>query len=251
MGLQIACNYVTENGGSPEQLAVVAFGQGGSLINLEGVRKALHLRMRHRGKVTEGIGVGQVAVLAEGFSVIATLNIVKASGIPAVVAGIDPSLGINLNPKGIAATLGEDLESMGLGMVTPSKLTHAVNRLETGQGLVVRAVQNDVGRHCTPMRGVHPTIRSPAQVAGNGVGVLQTEAGQQDARSGGVGTVVTVLVGVKQQVGRVQHEDATTSLQGGSCEIKSVEKHLVGIKDTVAVGVLMNGDAVLAEEGRV
>ena len=100
-------------------------------------------------------------MLAEGFAVVAPLHIVKPARITAIVTGIDSSLRVDLYPKGIAATLSENLEAMGLGLVTPSKLAHAVNRLESRNGIVVQPMQNEVSCYGAPVGGVNPTIRPP------------------------------------------------------------------------------------------
>ena len=131
--------------------------------------------MSHRREVAESVRIGQVPVLAKGFAIKASLHIVKPTSVSSVVTGIDSSLRIDLNPKGIAATLRENFESMGLGLISPSKLAHAMNRFESGNGLVVRSMQNDVSCYGAPVGGVNPTIRPPAQIVGDGVGILQTK----------------------------------------------------------------------------
>src|SRR5262249_5732411 len=72
-------------------------------------------------EVAEGIGVMERAMLAEPLDVIGPLDVV-AERLGGVAAGEEPALGVEIDPPGVAAALGEELELLRDRMVSPDAL---------------------------------------------------------------------------------------------------------------------------------
>ena len=77
----------------------------------------------------------------------------------------------------------------------------------------------DVGGDGAPLAAVEPAVRAPGQRVGDRVGVLHAEAGEQHFRVA-VGHVVAVAVGVEEQVGRLQDEDAAVAEREAGGEVQ-------------------------------
>src|SRR5439155_8437542 len=141
----------------------------------EVMREALALRALHLRKVTEGIGIGELTVLLEAFAQIRPLQVMKATGVAAVVAGENPALVVDLDPERVAAALGEDFVAMGFGMITPDVLALRRDKIR-------RARAAHVCRYGAALGGVEPAVGSPAQTVHHRVRVLQAEAFQMNHR---------------------------------------------------------------------
>src|SRR5438552_10423971 len=111
-----------------EQLAAILLWQGIVFIDDERVAEALHLVVGHRLEETEGERIGEDAVLLEALAVVAALDVMKAAGIAAVVAGVKPAERIDLDAERVAAAFREDFEDLLLRMVTPNVLADQLNR---------------------------------------------------------------------------------------------------------------------------
>src|SRR5205814_2311534 len=118
----------------------------------------------NRVEVAEGVRVVQGAVLAKALDVIAALD-VMAERLGGVAAGEELAVAIEVDPPGVAAPFGEQLELPGDGVVAPDAL------LELDAA--------DVGRHRAALRPIQPAIGSPGQRVGEGVGILHAEALEQ------------------------------------------------------------------------
>lgn len=106
-----------------EEFILVGWGEGIAVIDEERMGEAFHLVMVHLGEVTEGVGVGEFAVLLEAFLEVGALGVVEAAGIAAVVAGEDSACVIHFYAEGIAATFREDFIAAGFGLVAPDVLS--------------------------------------------------------------------------------------------------------------------------------
>src|SRR5262245_21954161 len=107
-----------------EELAIVPCRQASALIDDEGVREARRAGVLHVRKVTESIGIGERTVLAEALLVVASLDIMKATRVAAVVPAVDAPLAVDLDAESIAAAFREDLVTPLLRMVAPDELPH-------------------------------------------------------------------------------------------------------------------------------
>ena len=88
------------------------------------------LRVFHGGKVPQGMGIGEGAILGTLLlGVVTTLDIMESAGVPAIVAREEVAVRIDLQPEGVAPTLGNDLEGPGLGVVPPESRALDVGRL--------------------------------------------------------------------------------------------------------------------------
>ncbi len=197
----VALDDVAQERRDAEQLAVVVFGQGAAVVDDERVREPRHPVVLHRGEVAEGIRVRERPVLVEPLAVVSPLDVVEPSGVAAVVARVDPPLRVDLDAEGIAAPLGEDLVASRLGVVSPDELAHRVDRL------VARPRPLHPPADRAPLRGVEPAVGAPAEAVDDRVRVLQPEPFEVNLGIA-VGHVVVVLVGIEQQVGRVEDPDA-------------------------------------------
>src|SRR5437660_303040 len=96
-------------------------------------------------EVAERIGVVQRSMLAKPLDVIAALD-VMAQRLGGVAAGEELAVPIEVDPPGVAAALGEQLELPGPWMIAPDALL----KLDAA----------NVGRHRAALRPVEPAVRS-------------------------------------------------------------------------------------------
>ena len=105
-----------------EQLSPVPLRQGIVLIDDELVHKALNPMAFHHGEKAEGIGIGQLPVLVKPLPVKASLHIMKAACIPAIVSRIQSPEGIECHAKGVSSTLRKNFIHLPLRVITPDIL---------------------------------------------------------------------------------------------------------------------------------
>src|SRR5271166_1672327 len=106
-------------------------------------------------------------MLGEAFEVITALDVVEATRIAAVIAGVNAAYGVDLQAEGVAAALGKNLVAAGLGVIAPDELAHRVN------GGLIDAVVFHAAGHRAALASVEPAVRSPLQAVGAGMGILQ------------------------------------------------------------------------------
>src|SRR5262249_35987950 len=147
-------------------------------------------------EVAEGEGVVQRAVLGEALPVVAALHPVEQDE-PAVVGAVEEvAVAVEGEPPGVAAALAEQLEG------PRQRVEGAYPRLEHDTPYP--------GGHGAALTAVEPAVRPPGERVGDGVGVLHAEAAQEDVRII-VGDIVAVTVGVEEEVGRLEDEDAAVA----------------------------------------
>src|SRR5262245_2117312 len=201
--------------------------------------EALHLVVRHRLEKAESERIGKHAVLLEALAIITALNIVEPARVAAVVAGVEPPQRINFDAESVAAAFSEDFECLLFRMVAPDMLANHLN------GWIFEAGARDIGAHGAAVGAVKPAINSPAQAVRRRVAIFQPESLQQ--HDGIAGRMIGVVLGrIEEQIRWIQHEDAAAAPSTGGGDAQSVQKHRVLVVDAVAVGVLVNGDAILA-----
>src|SRR5437868_2121528 len=110
----------------------------------------------------------------KAFTVRASLYIMEAARVAAVVAGIDTAKIIDLNAEGVAASLRVNFETLLFRMIAPHMLADHLNRL------VLVAGPRDLGRYRAAVRPIEPAVRAPAQTTCAGVRVFQAEALQMN-----------------------------------------------------------------------
>ena len=113
-------------------------------------------------------------VLGKTFLEVASLDVMKTTCVATVVTGVDTALGIDLEPKGIAAPLGKDFVAALLRVVSPDQLADRINRL------VLAAIAPDMSRDSAALGSVQPAIGSPSQTVRDRVRVFHAEAFQVD-----------------------------------------------------------------------
>ncbi len=165
----------------------------------------------------------------------------EPAGVAAVMAGIDASLGVDLDAEGITPSFGEDFVSARFGVISPDQLSHGVVGFFTGIEPGARDVAGD-GR---PLGGVEPAVGAPAKAVDDGVRVFEAETLEVDLGVA-VGHVVVVAIGIEQQVGRVEHPDAASAARDRGDDVQAIQERLVPVEDAVAVGVFVNRDLVFA-----
>ena len=201
------------------------------------------LLAHHFGQVPEAEGIAGRAEFVGGralHQVHAALQEVPAAGLPAVVPGEEPAGSVHLQAEVVASALGEQFEAPGLGVITPD---HAALIVDPGS---VRRIDSGTG-HVTSrgaaLSPIEPTVHSPDQSVGDGVGVLQAEPLEVDRRRP-VRHVVEVPVGIEEQVRGVHHPHPAAAAHGRVGHVQAILKDLVAIVSAVAGGVLVNGDHI-------
>ena len=101
----------------------------------------------------------------------------------------------------------------------------------------------DLGRDGAPLQAVEPAVGPPGQRVGHRVGVLHAEAGQEHLGIA-VGPIVAVAVGVEQQVGRLEDEDAAVAEGQAAGQVQPGHEVVGSIGPAVAVGVLEDRDPI-------
>ena len=220
-------------------MSAVFGGQSIGFVNNEIVSKAFDIGMFHMGEETERIRIGQGAVFGEAFSKVAALWVVKTASVSTVVSGIDPTGGIDLDTKSVTASFGKNFIDFPAWVVSPNELAHGSRRLLVDSG------SNDCAGDRAALSGIQPAIWTPSQTVGAGVGVFQTETGQVNDRIT-IRHVIVIPVRVKKKIRRIEHPDTTSAPTNGSDNIQTVNKSLVRVKLSVAVGVFMDRNPVLA-----
>src|SRR5262249_53906581 len=201
-------------------------------------REARHAVMLHCGEVAEGVGIGQRAVLAEALLVVAALDVVEATRVAPVVAGVHPTLGVEFQAEGIAAALGEDLVTATLGVVAPDKLTHRVNGTP-GADTTGLAGTLDLSGDGAALASVEPAVGAPAQAVDDRVRIFEPEAFQQHLGIA-VGHVVVVAVRIEKQVRRVQYIHAAPAAGTRGPDAQPIDEGLLLVEDAAALGVPVN-----------
>ncbi len=123
-------------------------------------------------------------------------------------------------------------------MIAPDELAHGRDPLACASG-------SDVRRYGAPLGAVEPAVRSPAQAVDNGVSVLQAEAFEMHF---GIAIGHIILVAIEQEIRRIEGPDAAPATDYRRHDVQAVHKGRVLVEDAVALGILVNGDLVLAAE---
>ena len=229
-----------------EQAALVGLAEGTGVVEDEVVGEAVDVVVANGGEVAVGMGIRERTVLVEALLEIGALLVVESAGVAAVVAGKDPPGGIKLEAEGVSAAFAEDLVNAAFRVVTPDVLALGVDRLRVERS-AFRGVDEDVAGDGGTLAAVKPPIRSPTQRVGDRMGVLQPESRESDLGIG-VGFVVVIGVRIEQQVRRVQDPDPAAVQGDAGGDVESVDEGRVAVEGAVAVGVLVDADAVGALE---
>ena len=219
-----------------EELAAVLRGQRRAVGECAEVGEPHHGRRRfHHRQFAERVRVARRPEFARVdalHEVEAALDIMPAARLPAVVAGVEPALGVELETEGVAAALGENLVGARVRVITPH---HAALEVHAGRGRRIEAGPRDATRRRAALSAVQPAVGSPDETVRRRVRVLEAEAREPDFGRA-VGNVVPIAVRVEQQVRRVHHPHTAATADRGVGHVETVEKHLVRIVYAVALG---------------
>ena len=197
----------------------------------------------HFGQVPEAEGIaGRTEFVGRRalHQVHASLQEVPAAGLAAVVPGEEPAGTVHLQTEVVASALGEEFEAPGLGVIAPD---HAALIVDGGR---IRRIDSGTGHVAgggAALGSIEPTVHSPDQSVGDGVGVLQAESLEVDRRRP-VRDVVEVPVGIEEQVRGVHHPHPAAAAQGRVGHVQAVPEDLVAVVSAVAGGVLVDGDQI-------
>ena len=148
--------------------------------------------MLHRLEITEGIGVGEGAVFAEAFLVVAALCVMETTCIAAVVTGIESTFVIEFDAECVSASLSKNFVNLFFRVITPDQLPQRLNGF-----LVFLTGLFDFPGNGTSLGRVKPAVRPPAEAVDNRVCVFQAEA--FEVHHGiAVGNIIVILVWIKQ-----------------------------------------------------
>src|SRR5262249_54772954 len=96
----------------------------------------------------------------------------ETASVASVVPGKNPTLAINLAPKGIAAPFGKYFVNSLLWMVAPDVLALGENRFCIFR-LTIAAHHHNVRRDRAALSTIEPAVWSPTQRVSNAVRVLE------------------------------------------------------------------------------
>ena len=94
--------------------------------------EALDRIVLHGEQVSVAMRIRQATVFGETFSVVASLVVMESASITTVVPGEDFALVVESDTESIAASFCEYLVLMGLWMVSPDRLSEALDRFFGG-----------------------------------------------------------------------------------------------------------------------
>ena len=210
------------------------------------MRKSLNRVPRlHHLQPAKGIRVSGGSVLSGFDSLLQkqpALHVLPAPRIAAIVPGVQPPLGIEIELEDITASLRKNLVLLRLRLVPPH---HAALLVDARKIRRIDPGPHDPARRRAPLRAVQPPVRSPHQTVRHRMRVLQPESRQPHLRIP-VGDIVIVLIRIKQQVRRVHHPDAAVASQHRVRHVQSLEHHLVLVVHAVSIGILVHRDDVTA-----
>ena len=221
-----------------DDLALVGAAEQPALIDRECLREALVVAlMAHVLKPAKGVGIGQRAVLAPAFDAVAALLVVHAAR-GSVGAGEEAAFAVDLQAEGVAAAFRVDFKGLLDGVVAPDALALPFHVLGIGAAHVASGG--------AAVRAIEPAVHAPLQTSGNAVGVLQAKAAELHLGSVAVRLRIKVGVRIAEQVGRVQHPDASHAMQRGAGDVQAGDHVLVLVKEAVSIRVFKDGDLVCA-----
>ncbi len=128
--------------------------------------------MGHVVEEAEGVGIGEWAVLAPAFDVVAALDVVEAAEVAPVGAGEEAALVVEFYAEGIAAAFCEDFEKVFIGVVAPDGLAEKIGRSLLFSWNFYFHFGGAGGTLCA----VDPAIGTAGERVGDGVRVLQAKA---------------------------------------------------------------------------
>ena len=230
----------------PEESAGIPVGQCAVVVDHEGVREARDAVVGHGREVSEGVGIRQRSVLLEPLLQVGSLLVVEAPRVAAVVAREEASAVVDLATEGVAPTLREHLIDPAFGMVAPEVLALRIQGLGIRR-LPVGPVDPHIAGHRATLGSIQPSVGAPAQRVGHAVGILEPEAREPHLRVA-VRDIVAIGIAVEEQVGRVQYPHAAATPFDGGHDVEPVDEHRMPIEASVAIGVFMDADAVLARK---
>src|SRR5207247_7413456 len=100
---------------------------------------------------------------------------------------------IKIQPPGIAPAFAKEFEPMAQWMIAPNTL--------------LKLNPPDVRSDRAALAAVEPAVRPPGERIGHRVRILHPKSGKQHLRVG-IGHIVAIAVRIKEQVRRLQNEDA-------------------------------------------
>ena len=198
------------------------------------MREAHHrILRRHHRQFAERVGVARRAELA-GVDALheieAALRVVPTARVAAIMAGVEPTLGVDLEAVRVATALGEYLVGAGVGMIPPH---HATLEINPGRVRRIGAGPRYATGGRTALPAVKPAIEPPHQTVGDGVGVFEAEAGEPHFRRA-VGDVVPVGIRVEQEVRRVHHPHSAVAAHRGVGHVEPIEENRALVVHAVA-----------------
>lgn len=98
---------------------------------------------------------------------------------------------------------------------------------------------------CAPLRTVEPSVWTPTQITGDGVGVFNAKTFEVNHRVA-IGVIILILVGVEQKIGRHKHPEPFGVECKTRYEAQAIHKDSMPIKRSVAVGIFVEADAIKA-----
>ena len=206
---------------------------------LDEIRRAHHRQFAERVRIARRAKLARVDTL---FQIVAALDVVPASRFPAIVAGVEAALGVDLETKSVAAPFGENLVGARLGMIAPD---HAAFEVDPRRVRWVESGPCDAAGSRAALRAVKPAVHAPHQPVGDRVRVFESKPGKvHDGRA--IGYVVVIGVGIKQQIRRVHDPDAAAPGQRSAGHVQAVDENLMPVEPPVAIGVFVDADEVAA-----
>ena len=176
-------------------------------------------------------------MLRETFSIKSPLHIMEPARVAAVVSGIDASLTIEFNTKCVASPFCENFINFLLRMISPDILSKRLERFFIDTGA------NHISINRTSLSRVQPAIRSERNTVNDRMRILHSKTSQMNFGVA-IGNVVLIFIWIEQQIRSIEHPDAAPAHCTSGGDIQTINKNLVLIENTIAVGIFVNGNLI-------
>src|SRR5262249_53533767 len=138
---------------------------------------------------------------------------------------------VEVEPPGIAASLGKQLELPRDRMIAPNSL--------------LKGDAANVGCDGAALGAIEPTVGPPLERVCEGVGIVHAQAGRLHFRMP-IRNVVAVAVGVEQKVGRLGDKNAAVAKGHAGRQVQSGDEVSDLVKTAVPSGIFVNGNSISA-----
>ena len=146
----------------------------------------------------------------------------------------DASLAVEIQSPRISAAFRKQFESFGRGVIAPDSLSQEIDSFDmTGRGAALNTVK--------------PPVWTPVQTVCYRMSVFDAKAGKMNLGIT-IRHIISIAVGIKQQVGWVQHPNPVTTHRDAGGNIQASQKILVQVEKAIPIRIFQNCNLISATD---